>query len=164
MSTNEKEVDIIDQLYEDIDEEPSRKKEEPKKEEKVQEPKAEPKPAKVDDIKQRTAEEFYRAGEGKLKLFVGGLYFQNEEDLAEYFSQYGKIDSCTLIKDKNTGKSRGFAFITIDDPEGKARIGVLSKKHEIKGKFVLILIRWMLRLQRLKRKDLKLKTLQRKYL
>ena len=133
---SEKQNDFIDQLYEDIEEEATEKKEEPKKEEKAKEQKQEQKPPKIDEIKQRTAEEFYRAGEGKLKLFVGGLYFQNEEDLASYFSQFGKIDSCTLIKDKNTGKSRGFAFITIDDPDGKARVQVLSKKHEIKGKFV----------------------------
>ncbi len=139
---NEKQTDIIDQLYEDIEEEPTPKKEEPKKEEKAKEQKVEAKQSKIEDIKQRTAEEFYRAGENKLKLFVGGLYFQNEEDLAEYFSQYGRIDSCTLIKDKNTGKSRGFAFITIDDLDGNARVKVLSKKHEIKGKFVHALIRW----------------------
>ena len=159
-----KNPDIYDQLYEDIDEEPTTKKEDPKNVEPKTESKeksegksiSESKPTpKIEDIRQRTAEEFYRAGEGKLKLFVGGLYFQNEEDLIEYFSRYGKIDSCTLIKDKNTGKSRGFAFITIDDPEGKARPKVLSIKHEIKGKFVLVLIRLMSNLPKLKRKDWK---------
>jgi cold-inducible RNA-binding protein len=46
------------------------------------------------------------------RLFVGNLSFQTmENDLQEYFSQAGAINSVNLMMDKFTGRSRGFAFI-----------------------------------------------------
>lgn len=55
--------------------------------------------------------------EGVLKLFVGGLnYLSLQSDIKAYFETFGRVCSCTLLVDKSTGKSRGFAFVTIDDP------------------------------------------------
>jgi cold-inducible RNA-binding protein len=46
------------------------------------------------------------------KLFVGGINFNTTEDvLKEAFSYFGKIVKLRLIRDRETGKSRGFAFI-----------------------------------------------------
>ena len=46
------------------------------------------------------------------RLFVGNLSFQTEEnDLQEYFAQAGAVTSVNVMKDKMTGKSRGFAFV-----------------------------------------------------
>jgi cold-inducible RNA-binding protein len=46
------------------------------------------------------------------RLFVGNLSFQTmENDLQDYFSQAGAVNSVNLMMDKMTGKSRGFAFI-----------------------------------------------------
>jgi len=47
------------------------------------------------------------------KLFVGGINFNTTEDLLkELFSKYGEVKQLILIRDRETGKSKGFAFIT----------------------------------------------------
>jgi RNA recognition motif-containing protein len=47
-----------------------------------------------------------------VKLYVGNLSFNTTEgDLQEYFSKVGTVASCTVIMDKYTNKSRGFAFV-----------------------------------------------------
>ncbi len=46
------------------------------------------------------------------KLYVGNLPFSTtEEDLRSMFSQAGNVVSVALIKDRDTGRSRGFAFV-----------------------------------------------------
>uniref|UniRef100_A0A667XFR2 RNA binding motif protein X-linked n=1 Tax=Myripristis murdjan TaxID=586833 RepID=A0A667XFR2_9TELE len=51
------------------------------------------------------------------KLFIGGLNTEtNEKALEQYFSKYGRIVQVLLMKDRETNKSRGFAFITFESP------------------------------------------------
>jgi cold-inducible RNA-binding protein len=46
------------------------------------------------------------------KLYVGNLSFAaTEEELRDYFSQAGAVDTVAIIKDRLTGKSRGFGFV-----------------------------------------------------
>ena len=48
------------------------------------------------------------------KLYVGNLSFNTtENELQELFSQAGPVQEVTLMQDKFTGKSRGFAFVTM---------------------------------------------------
>ncbi|XP_060581684.1 DAZ-associated protein 1-like isoform X3 [Ruditapes philippinarum] len=50
------------------------------------------------------------------KLFVGGLSWDTSKDsLLEYFSQYGEVIDCVVMKNPETGKSRGFGFVTYRD-------------------------------------------------
>ncbi|KAG7524512.1 cold-inducible RNA-binding protein isoform X4 [Solea senegalensis] len=52
------------------------------------------------------------------KLFVGGLSFETTEDsLSNAFSRFGSIDKVDVIRDKETGRSRGFGFVKYDNPE-----------------------------------------------
>jgi len=53
--------------------------------------------------------------ESQRKLFIGGLSWQTtEESLKEYFEGLGfRIEKAIIMKDKNTGRSRGFGFITL---------------------------------------------------
>ena len=75
--------------------------------------------------------------EGLLKLFVGGLnYLSLRDDIKSYFQTFGKVQSCSLLTDKVTGKSRGFAFVSIKDPKNILEKKILSRKHEINGKIV----------------------------
>merc|ERR1711976_908139 len=56
--------------------------------------------------------------EKKCKIFVGGLLSTTtENDLIDYFSQYGKLVNCYLLLNKNTSKSRRFGFIHFEDEE-----------------------------------------------
>lgn len=53
------------------------------------------------------------------KLFVGGLPYQTtEEELAEAFGQAGEVESAVIIKDKFSGRSKGFGFVEMKDEEG----------------------------------------------
>jgi len=52
------------------------------------------------------------------KLYVGNLPFNTtENELQELFSQAGAVQEVTLMQDKFTGKSRGFAFVTMGSEE-----------------------------------------------
>ena len=51
------------------------------------------------------------------KIFVGGLPFDtNEGSIREDFGKYGEIDDIYLPTDRETGKPRGFGFVTFKDP------------------------------------------------
>jgi cold-inducible RNA-binding protein len=56
------------------------------------------------------------------KLFVGGLPFATTDDeLNELFSAHGTVASATVVKDRDTGRSKGFGFVEYEnDDEGKA--------------------------------------------
>ncbi len=48
------------------------------------------------------------------KLYVGNLsYSTTESDLRTLFAQAGTVNSCELIKDRDSGQSKGFAFVTM---------------------------------------------------
>ncbi len=50
------------------------------------------------------------------KLYVGNLAFSTtEDDLRAVFEQHGSVGSVNVITDRETGRSRGFAFVEMDD-------------------------------------------------
>jgi len=51
-----------------------------------------------------------------MKLYVGNLAFETtENDLQDLFEQHGQVSEVALMTDRMTGKSRGFAFVTMND-------------------------------------------------
>jgi RNA recognition motif-containing protein len=51
------------------------------------------------------------------KLFVGSLSWNTtDRDLAEAFSRFGEITEAKVITDRDSGRSRGFGFVTFEDP------------------------------------------------
>ncbi len=51
-----------------------------------------------------------------MKLYVGNLSFETtENDLQDLFEQHGQVSEVALMMDRMTGKSRGFAFVTMND-------------------------------------------------
>ncbi|MFC1481710.1 RNA recognition motif domain-containing protein [Candidatus Neomarinimicrobiota bacterium] len=59
-----------------------------------------------------------------MNIYVGNLaYTTTEEDLRTSFSAFGAVDSVNVITDRDTGRSKGFAFIEMsDDSAGNAAI------------------------------------------
>ncbi|KAF5740242.1 RNA-binding protein 38-like [Tripterygium wilfordii] len=56
------------------------------------------------------------------KVFVGGLAWETPtEDMRRYFEQFGEILEAVIINDKNTGKSKGYGFVTFRDPDSARR-------------------------------------------
>ncbi|XP_078738758.1 uncharacterized protein LOC144952220 isoform X2 [Lampetra fluviatilis] len=52
------------------------------------------------------------------KLFVGGLHFGTDErSLQDVFGKYGRVAQVLLLKDRETNRSRGFAFVTFENPD-----------------------------------------------
>ncbi len=70
-----------------------------------------------------------------MKLYVGNLSFETtENDLQDLFEQHGKVSEVALMMDRMTGKSRGFAFITMGDKaEADAAMAALNGK-EVAGR------------------------------
>ncbi len=73
------------------------------------------------------------------KLYVGNLSFDAiENDLQELFSQQGPVTEVNLMQDRTTGKSRGFAFVTMATKEGAdAAIQALNGK-DLKGRALTV--------------------------
>ena len=59
-----------------------------------------------------------------MKLYVGNLSFSTmEDDLQRLFSQVGSVESIAMVTDRDTGRSRGFAFVEMSSKsEGEAAI------------------------------------------
>ncbi|KAI8641178.1 hypothetical protein BD408DRAFT_418525 [Parasitella parasitica] len=53
------------------------------------------------------------------KIFVGGISPEvNEEEFREFFTQFGKVLDATLMMERDTGRPRGFGFVTFEDSKG----------------------------------------------
>ncbi|CAA7269651.1 unnamed protein product [Cyclocybe aegerita] len=68
------------------------------------------------------------------KMFIGGLNWDTTDDgLRDYFSQFGKVDACTIMRDA-AGRSRCFAFLTFEDPASVN--AVMVREHYLDGKII----------------------------
>ena len=73
------------------------------------------------------------------KLYVGNLtYNVNETDLEALFSQFGTVQSAQVIVDRDTNRSKGFAFVEMgSDAEAQAAIQGLNGK-ELEGRALTV--------------------------
>lgn len=63
------------------------------------------------------------------KIFVGNLsYSANPADLEEAFREFGSIQDVKIVKDRATGKSRGFGFITFSSADEAKRALTMNEK------------------------------------
>lgn len=69
------------------------------------------------------------------KLFIGGISWDtNEERLREYFQAFGEVVEAVIMKDRTTGRARGFGFVVFADSIVAER--VVMEKHMIDGRIV----------------------------
>jgi cold-inducible RNA-binding protein len=74
-----------------------------------------------------------------MKLYVGGLATTiTEKELEELFAEYGAVTSTAVIKDRDSGQSKGFGFVEMaDDTEAKAAMAALNGK-DVSGRSIMV--------------------------
>ncbi len=73
------------------------------------------------------------------KLFVGSLPWSvDDETLRETFEEHGSVVSAKVIKDRETGRSRGFGFVEMENSaDAKSAINALNDS-ELKGRNIVV--------------------------
>ena len=73
-----------------------------------------------------------------MKLYVGNMSFSTTEDsLQQLFSEYGEVQEVAVVTDRDTGRPRGFGFVTMDDNGAKAAIDALNGQ-EFEGRTLTV--------------------------
>lgn len=70
-----------------------------------------------------------------MNIFIGNLsYHVEDQELESLFSEHGEVSSAKVIKDRETGRSRGFAFVEMsNDSDGENAIEALDG-YELNGR------------------------------
>ena len=72
----------------------------------------------------------HKFGDSALKIYVGNLSFDtNEDSLRNAFAEHGDVEDVTVITDRETGRPRGFAFVSMPDSAARAAIDALNGKE-----------------------------------
>jgi cold-inducible RNA-binding protein len=74
-----------------------------------------------------------------MKLYVGGLaYSTTDKELEDFFATQGNVVSAVIIKDRDSGQSKGFGFVEMEDlKEGQNAIKELNGK-ELGGRAIVV--------------------------
>jgi len=74
-----------------------------------------------------------------LRLFVGGLSWGTTEDeLRAAFGEFGTVTDAVVVKDRDTGQSRGFGFVTMEDRKDAARAMGELNDSELDGRHIVV--------------------------
>jgi len=69
-----------------------------------------------------------------MKLFVGNLDFgATESSIRDLFEPYGQVEQVSLITDRETGRSRGFAFVEMNNADAERAMSALNG-HSVDGR------------------------------
>lgn len=78
-------------------------------------------------------------GGSKMKIYVGNLpYSVDEEKLKELFGSFGEIEEASVIRDKFSGRSKGFGFVTLKDDEAAKKAIEEMNDKEIEGRQIKV--------------------------
>ncbi len=73
------------------------------------------------------------------KLYVGNIPFRLGADkLKELFSAYGEVSDVFIVKDRNTGRPRGFAFVTFTDGEAADKAIAEMNGKDVEGRNIVV--------------------------
>ncbi len=73
-----------------------------------------------------------------MNIFVAKLSFDTQEDdLRAAFEEFGAVDSCKIIMDKFTGRSKGFGFVEMSDEDGSKAIADLDNT-DLDGRTIVV--------------------------
>jgi len=72
------------------------------------------------------------------RIYVGNLSFQTtEDDLSDFFKKAGAIESVSIIADRETGRSKGFGFVEMNDEDADKAIAELNGQ-ELNGRALTV--------------------------
>jgi RNA recognition motif-containing protein len=74
-----------------------------------------------------------------MNIFVAKLNFKTrKEELEAAFAKFGQVTSAKIVRDKDTGRSKGFGFVEMpNDDEANAAIEALNEK-ELEGRVIVV--------------------------
>lgn len=73
------------------------------------------------------------------RLYVGNLsYAVNDDQLAEHFAQAGSVVSATVIKDRYSGRSRGFGFVEMETEEAAKKAIEMFHGKDLQGRNLVV--------------------------
>ena len=73
------------------------------------------------------------------KLYVGNLpYDMNNEDLGKHFEEYGTVSSAVVITDRDTGRSKGFGFVEMENPDEADKAIAAMDGKEMNGRSIRV--------------------------
>src|SRR5262245_22863198 len=72
------------------------------------------------------------------KIYVGNLSFRTtEEELTSLFESFGAVESLSIITNRDTGRSKGFGFVSMNDDDAEKAIAALNGK-EVSGRALTV--------------------------
>ena len=75
-----------------------------------------------------------------MNIYVSNLSFNvQDEDLKDFFAEYGEVSSAKVITDKFTGKSRGFGFVEMSDDEAAKKAIAELDQATVEGRNIRVM-------------------------
>ncbi len=74
-----------------------------------------------------------------MNIFVGSLPYRLQEgELSELFTQYGEVSAARIIKDRTTGRSKGYGFVEMPDDEAAQRAISELNGSDVGGRAIVV--------------------------
>ena len=74
-----------------------------------------------------------------MNIYVGNMNFNlGNEDLFNLFSQFGEVSSAKIINDKETGRSKGFGFVEMENAEDALKAIASLNESEVMGRKLIV--------------------------
>lgn len=89
-----------------------------------------------EEVEQKSASHPKLVEKSICKVFIGGLSpLTTSEDLRKYFSKFGRVEEVTVMREKETGRSRCFAFMTFSSQNALEKV-LKSSQHWLQGRTI----------------------------
>ncbi|GAC1588033.1 MAG: hypothetical protein NVS3B19_07380 [Ginsengibacter sp.] len=74
-----------------------------------------------------------------MNIYVGNLsWSMTDDDLSNLFTEFGAVTSAKILKEKNTGRSKGFGFVEMEDDEAAKTAIASLNENEVQGRKLIV--------------------------
>ncbi len=89
-------------------------------------------------LKKLFAKLFGSSSGSKNQLYVGNIPYKiSRGEIERWFSKYGELTEVRIVRDRNTGDSKGFCFVTFESAQS-AKAALELNNYEIKGRAIIV--------------------------